>query len=147
MSVSSFARFKGGFTTPTMEAGPEALERDLRDLADYLAADLPSEGIECARPEWADFEYQIDCGAGERRYELSVSFDYLNWDWFEVSYGPSLGFFERLFGGSEEAEMARLSGALHTVLGRRQGVEDLRWYRKPLDDPDKGYDGHPQGAG
>ncbi len=35
--------------------------------------------------------------------------------------------------------MARLSGALDAVLRRREGVVDLRWYRKVSDNPDRGF--------
>ena len=145
MRASSFARFKGGFSTPRMEDGPEALKEVLEEPAAYLAGELPAVGVQCSAPEWCDYEYEIRCSVDGRRYRLSVSFDYLEWEWFEVGYPPSLGILARLLGRSESSEMTKLSHALDAVLRQRPGVTDLRWYRKPLADPEEDFARHPEG--
>lgn len=144
MGVSSFARFKGGFDMPRMEDGPEALERVLEQPATYLATELGSAGIRCSDPEWCDFEYEIQCSVAGRQYQLSVSFDYINWEWFEIGYPPTLGLLARLLGRDETSEMTKLSNAVDTALRRREGVTDLRWYRKPLGNPEKDFAQHPE---
>jgi len=142
MAVSSFARFKGGFPTPQQEDGValvDGLEELLREPAEAITRGLASRGIELDAPEWQDFMYEIRCTVKDRNYAVWFSFDYVGWEWFELSYNPTLGFFSKLFGKNEAKEMTQLSSALNSVLREISGITEVRWYEKPMGNPDYGY--------
>ncbi len=139
MSVSHFMRFKGGFGYPTEDGSHEDLESILNEPALFLSEELKKQGIKCSLPEWGGYDYEMRCPVGDREYRVSLCFDYVRWEWFEVSYVPTLGFLAKLLGNDETEEMEKLSKSISAAFESRSGITDIRWYEKPLGNPEVGY--------
>ena len=146
-AISHFARFSGGFTPPKETDGLESLSDTLLPAAQYFARHLDGARIACSAPDWGGYDYTMRAPVGRFTYELSVSFDYSRWQWFELSYLPALSWLQRTLGKSELAEMKTLSSALHASLLQLQGIREIRWYRKPLGDPDTDFHVSPELGG
>lgn len=135
VAISHFARFSGGFTAPKETDDLDLLSDTLLPVAQYFERRLSEEGISCSAPDWGGYDYTLRTTVGPHTYELSVSFDYSEWQWFELSYLPVLSWLQKKLGKSEVAEMRTLSSALHESLIQLRGIREIRWYRRPLGDP------------
>ena len=139
MDIRTVALFKGGFAEPTEKEGPTVLEDRLRPPADWLREELRSAGLAVGPSDWIDYAYELSCTVNDRTYEVEVSYDFLTWDWFEITYGPTIGFFSKLLGRDESAELTVLSQAIDRSLKRHESITEVRWYTRMPTDPDVGF--------
>jgi hypothetical protein len=76
-----------------------------------------------------EYAHEIRCEVDGKPYEITVGYDWVTGDWWEVFYSPRLSWLKRALGQSEEAEMRTLTLAIATALGRLPGIGEMRWYR------------------
>lgn len=127
MEIKTVCRFKGGFLTPTAQENIEQHKQTLTDVSDYFCWGLQSK-FKIESHQWCDYEYIIVVNVDTVAYEVSVSYDFVSFEWFEVSYQPNYGFFAKLFGKNEILQMKNLSNEIHTLLDAKKGVTSIRWY-------------------
>jgi len=108
------------------------LEDTLLPAAQHIFDELRKRQVNCQKPEWVDYGYEIVASIDDLEYEVLISFDFDKFEWFELSYQPNYGFWWKLFGRDESPQMRKLSMALHEALQSKDGVVEIRWYEVPF---------------
>jgi hypothetical protein len=97
-------------------------------IVQHLRNALPTLGVEVLHHEDVEYAHELRCQLSGRTYVLSVSYDWVQQGWWEVFWEPTLGFFRRLLGQSEQEELRRLAVAISQALDSLPGIQERRWY-------------------
>jgi hypothetical protein len=135
MYARSAVLFQGGFEVPT----EEDIQSALATLSSWLRDRLGEQGVHVGEPEWCGYEFELPYQVDRKKYALSVSYDFVQWEWFQIYYPTEGGIVWRLRGGRHLEELSRLSQAINSALLSKKGVRDIRWYDGFPRDPDKGF--------
>ena len=125
MSISTYCRFTGALKYPN---SPEEDSNPGIEIVEHLKTVLPQYGVSVRRSEDIEFAFQIDCEVEQKLYEVMVSYDWNDVGWWEISYMPSLSWWDRLFGKTETIEMIKLTEAISKSIQSLPGVSETRWY-------------------
>jgi hypothetical protein len=122
MRIRTYLRFKADYPVP------ESGQSGAGEIAANLAAGLRARGFSPSEPEDQEFAHFFRCRSGSRDYEIMVAFDFVEGRSWEVNCPPTLGFFPRLFGKTENKELSSLVDAIHGVMQSNPRVKDMVWY-------------------
>ncbi len=122
---STSVRFSGGPAVPT---APGQMPSPGEPIVEHLLATLPTCGVLVLGHEDIEYAHELRCQVGQRVYEVCVSYDWVQQGWWEVFWAPTLGFFGRLLGRTEEEELRRLALAVSQSLDSLPGIRERRWY-------------------
>ncbi len=125
MATSRYVRFSGGPPAPTV---PGLMPSPGEPIVAHLRGSLPTLGVEVLDQKDVEYAHELLCRVGSRLYEVCVSYDWVQQGWWEVFWEPTLGFFRRLLGQSEDDELRRLALAVSQALDSLPGVQERRWY-------------------
>ncbi len=125
MTASTSVRFAGGPAVPTV---PGQMPSPGEPIVKHLAGVLPTLGVVVLKHEDAQYAHELQCQVGARVYNVCVSYDWVQGGWWEVFWAPTLGFFQRLRGQSEDEELRRLALAVSQALNSLPGIQERRWY-------------------
>ena len=128
MKTRRFVRFVAGFAFPEDVVDTADFEAPLRRVADALRGALLEEGMDVGVVEWQGIDFVIPCAVGVRQYRLSLMPDWVDGFWFLVDFEPTVGWFRKLLGQTEEAEVRELVAGLDRAIRRLPGTSDTRWY-------------------
>lgn len=106
---------------PELNAGSE--------LAMYLTRKLEEEGVSAGEYQEIEFGVAFRCVVGGRDFEILVTFDFVNFLWWEVSIVPDLSWVERhlTFFRVDLRPQSKLVSLLDNILRRTTGLIDLEW--------------------
>ena len=110
--------------------GPEDDRVPGRDLAELVAAGLREQGLGVDGPSCDEPFFVVSCRSGEVRYQVLCGLlepKERDSVWI-VECPRTLGWWARLRGRSEEAELTRVVTALHEVFTASPRVRQVRWF-------------------
>jgi hypothetical protein len=122
MCIRTYLRFKADYPIP------QPGQSGAGEITTALAAGLRARGFASSEPEDQEFAHFFRCRSGSREYEIMAAFDFVEGDSWEVNCPPTLGFFPRLLGKTEEKELSSLIGAIHAVMQSNSRVKEMLWY-------------------
>jgi hypothetical protein len=126
VTVSTCMRFIGGFPFPEgIQLSPG------RELAAYLSSELRKANITIENQEDVEYGIIINVMVAGQKYELLIFYDGMDEEWWEISYAPAFGLFDRLRGKREDDNLQILSCALDKSIRCLDGTRKIRWYKDP----------------
>jgi hypothetical protein len=125
VTASMSVRFSGGPAVPTV---PGEVPSPGVPIVAHLVGLLPALGVKILKEEDVEYAHELQCQVGARVYKVCVSYDWVEGGWWEVFWAPTLSFFQRLRGQSEEQDLSRLASAVCEALNSLPGIQERRWY-------------------
>lgn len=125
--IKNHVRFKGEFKKEFKDEFPG------RDLAEFIAERLRQKNYAVNSVEYEEPWFSVNVVSGSIEYPLMVSHSAMEDDYWEVSCPRTLGFFARLRGKSEDAELQNVVNALDEILQDEETITDVKWYGDYLD--------------
>ena len=122
-AIKQSVRFKGDFKKEKVKG-----ELPGRDVAEFIAGRLREKNFPVQSVENEEIWFTVNVVSGSIEYPLMVCQSSINADYWEISCPQTLGFFARLFGKSEDAEMQNLTDALDGILQGEKTITDIKWY-------------------
>jgi len=125
VTASMSVRFTGGPPVPTV---PGQMPSPGEPIVTHLVGVLPTLGVSVLKHEDIQYAHELHCQVDARIYSALVSYDWVQEGWWEVFWAPTLGFFQKLWGQSEDDELRRLALAVSQALNSLPGIQERRWY-------------------
>ena len=120
--INNHVRFKGGFKKKLKDEFPG------RDLAEYIADHFRQKDFAVDSVEYTEPWFTVNVLSGSIEYPLMVSHSAMEEDFWEISCPRTLGFFARLRGKSEDAELQSLVDVLDDILQDDETITDVKWF-------------------
>jgi hypothetical protein len=120
--IKNHVRFKGQFKKEFKDEFPG------RDLAEFITERLRQENCVVNSVEYTEPWFTVNVVSGSIEYPLMVSHSAMEGDYWEISCPRTLGFFARLRGKSEDAELQSVVNALDEILQDEETITDIKWY-------------------
>ena len=121
-AIKNHVRFKGRFKKELKDEFPG------RDLAEYIADRFRQKDFAVNSVEYEELWFTVNVVSGSIEYPLMVSPSATEEDLWEISCPRTLGFFSRIRGKSEDAELQNLVNALDEILQDDETITDIKWF-------------------
>lgn len=95
---------------------------------DPLTETLPQFEIRALGHEDVEYAHELQCQVGSRTYCVTVAYDWVKEQCWEVFRSPTLRRWAQLRGQSEDDELKRLATAVFESLRSLPGIHEQRWY-------------------
>lgn len=139
--MNTVVAIRGDFdpTFPDLKSLPKGQDRlPGRALAELVVSGLRKRGFNASDVMNEEPFFVTRCRSGDYEYQILSCLAYADdtapvW---EVSCPPTIGFWGKLFGKSEEKELGPLLDAILDTLKSDGRIKEMRWFREPSISPD-----------
>lgn len=125
-------------TFPDLKSLPKGQDRiPGRPLAELVVSGLRKRGFNASDVKNGEPFFVTRCRSGNYEYQVLSYLAYADdtapaW---EVSCPPTISFWGKLFGKSEQKTLGSLLDAIHDTLKTDGRIKEMRWFTKPSYDP------------